>query len=57
MLEITDKSCFLRMKESLVDNDKVLLIDKDGFYTQKTTFNIYCGLSIRKFKSTIMWQW
>ena len=44
MLEITDKSCFLRMKESLVDNDKVLLIDKKGFYTQKTAFNIYCGL-------------
>ena len=44
MEQLSDKSCFLRIKESLVNNDKVLLIDKNGSYTRKAAYDVYCGL-------------
>lgn len=44
MEEISNKSCFLRMKERLAIPDKPLLIDKSGCYTQKQTFDVFCGV-------------
>lgn len=44
MEEISNKSCFLRMKEKLANNGKLLLIDKNGSYTRKEAYDIYCGL-------------
>jgi len=44
MEEISNKSCFLRMKENLVGNNEVLLVDKYGSYLANQSYNIYCGL-------------
>ncbi len=44
MEQVSNKSCFLRMKESLAGNSKVLLIDKEGKYTANEVFEVYCGL-------------
>lgn len=44
MEEISNKSAFSRIKESLADSGKVLLIDKNGSYTKKQSFEIYSGL-------------
>lgn len=44
MEPISNKSCFVRLKESLINSEKTLLIDKDGLLKQKETFNIYIGV-------------
>ena len=44
MEEISYKSCFLRMKERLADNSKLLLIDKNGSYLANEAYSVYCGL-------------
>ena len=44
MEEISSRSSYLRMKESLADSGKVLLIDKNGSYTRKESFAIYSGI-------------
>jgi len=43
MEEISKKSCFLRLKEALINDEERFLIDKSGYYTQKESFDIYCG--------------
>ena len=43
MESVSYKSCFVRLKESLVNSEKPLLIDQYGLLTQKETFNIYTG--------------
>lgn len=44
MEQISNKSCFLRMKEKLADNGKLLLIDKNGSYSRKEAYDIYSSL-------------
>lgn len=44
MESVSNKSCFIRLKESLNNSEKTLLIDKDGLLKQKETFNIYVGV-------------
>lgn len=44
MEEISNKSSFLRMKERLALSSKLLLIDKNGSYTRKEAYDIYCGV-------------
>ena len=44
MESVSNKSCFIRLKESLIDSEKTLLIDKDGLLKQKEAFNIYIGV-------------
>lgn len=44
MEEISNRSCFIRIKERLADNSKLLLIDKDGSYSRKQAYEIYSGL-------------
>jgi len=44
MEKVTCKSCYVRIKEKLSDKNKVLLIDRQGEYTQGQAFAIYCGI-------------
>ena len=44
MESVSNKSCFIRLKESLINSEKTLLIDSDGLLKQKETFNIYIGV-------------
>ena len=44
MEEISNRSCFIRIKERLADNSKLLLIDKDGSYSRQQAYEIYSGL-------------
>lgn len=43
MKNLSAKSCYLRLKDSLASDTKVALIDKEGQFTQKEAFAIYCG--------------
>ena len=44
MEPLTNKSCYLRLKENLVDDVRLFLIDESGSYTQKEALGIYYGL-------------
>ena len=43
MEQITRQSCYLRLKEKLINEEGLFLIDKNGSYSQKEAFDIYCG--------------
>lgn len=43
MEEISNKSCFIRIKERLAQSSKLLLIDESGELNQKEAFDIYIG--------------
>ena len=43
MNPVSNKSIFVRIKESLIYDNKALLIDKDGCLNQKETYQIYSG--------------
>ena len=43
MNPVSNKSIFVRIKESLIYRNKALLIDKDGCLNQKETYQIYSG--------------
>ncbi len=44
MEKVSSHSCFVRIKNHLSSDNKVLLIDEDGSYRQKEAFAIYCGI-------------
>ena len=43
MEELSNKSCYLRLKEVLVHDEELFLIDKSGCFTQKEALEIYYG--------------
>lgn len=45
MESLSNQSVYARLKKHSLNNlDKVVLIDKDGFLTNKEAFDIYCGI-------------